>query len=1162
MTLRGPVRFLVTVFLLLVILAGALYWVGTRTGLVEQQVNAWLDSFLSAQLPLVVTIGDISGQPWHNIVLTDVRVDEIHGDTITPFLQIDTLEAGYNWHDLLGGRWRLLSASVAGIEARLGTESDGTLHKPWASSKPKTPPSRFPEFQIEELRLRRVSAARIGADTLRLEFDSLSGSVQLADDRLKIGYAISDLRYDGKLDVYIDTAAGEIVGVGGEWFAENLFVRMDSTEVRGSVRVEKQKPLRLLANLQSPRIRWNDLARFVSAKVDGEGRLAAEVRYDDGHASGRGTVGGRIFGRAVDALAASFDFENNLLRFDTLYGGALGAQVEGRAHLDLGASPIAYGVEAQVEHFNLGELVLDTITTDITGSFEAAGQGVTSDDMRVAVQVDGASGRFMELHIDTASGKLTATADSLYIDSGFAATYNGMNLVAAGALAYEGNISLSGTAAAPSITPMIDALGFPGSTGRATGSFILSDALRDPTLEFEADVDSATYKGATFPAGHVRARLPHAFSNALGTIEASSGPCDLWGTPVDSLKVFTTLLADRFRFEPVRVFRGNDTASLAAEFDPDTDALSVEQLHASLWGKAFSLSNTAEFTVGDDTTWIHHAGIQEEAGLLTANGWISYDRSAHLQIAATDAEIGPWAALLRPADTITGILFAQAEVQGKLDSPLVRYGMRLSGATYNGFLLGEFVSAGKLRSHEAEIDSVILRTPVGQYTAFGTIPLTSDSVLWLPDKTRPIKIHAETQGMGLHLVSMFLPDIESFTGDVHAEADIEGTLSAPSYRGHFQLRNGTVKVWQLVDPFTEVNLRMSLADSVATIEQATAVSKSGDVKGEITASGKMIFRTLTTLDYNLRIEGKNVPVNYELADFEGRFDFSLVGEGYNPPLIYGDVFTHEAYYRDPFEAVDSLELMATEVEIDTTRWDININVEIPKNAWVKNEDVNAELEGDLRILREKGRWNYLGTLDLLRGSYDFLGRKFHNLRGSVIFDDIDQVDPRLNLEADVRLPTVRDTQVVAGTVSGSQREITVKVEGRLSAPKIIPPSWMDERSFIQAINPLGSSASATIGAAGLLTSELEQLGTHRLGVETFELRPSATGGFDPLQTELSIGTYLLSDVYVYGTGEFDLSKGTELGFEYRLKNWLRVQGNRDRSNLYQFDLNFNWEMDK
>ena len=59
-----------------------------------------------------------------------------------------------------------------------------------------------------------------------------------------------------------------------------------------------------------------------------------------------------------------------------------------------------------------------------------------------------------------------------------------------------------------------------------------------------------------------------------------------------------------------------------------------------------------------------------------------------------------------------------------------------------------------------------------------------------------------------------------------------------------------------------------------------------------------------------------------------------------------------------------------------------------------------------------------------------------------------------------------------------------------------------------------------------------------------------------------MGTYLLPDVYVFGGSGYDPSKGVEVGFEYRLKNWLTVQGQRGYNNAYKFDLNLKWELSK
>jgi autotransporter translocation and assembly factor TamB len=456
------------------------------------------------------------------------------------------------------------------------------------------------------------------------------------------------------------------------------------------------------------------------------------------------------------------------------------------------------------------------------------------------------------------------------------------------------------------------------------------------------------------------------------------------------------------------------------------------------------------------------------------------------------------------------------------------------------------------------MDSVILRSGIAEYIASGVLPLTTDPAGWGLDRDGGVNGKLVVEGGGMRLAGLFLPEVESLEGDVSGSMTVRGSLNDPQFEGEFTLWDGDLKVWSLRERFSPVFINVTLQDSLATVRDARLTVMDRDA--EVTVGGDIIFHGLTDLEYDLTLRGEDVPLSYEYADFTGRFDVDLRVTGEGPPLVSGRVDVIEAVYGDPLEATDSLARVAALVEPDTTKWNVNTDVKISKNAWVKNRDVNAEFSGDVRVLRDRGQWNYLGRLEPIRGSYYLFGRKFRNLRGEIIFDDVHEVDPQLDLEADVNLPMRGDTTNNGNNQAPlSYQEITVRMQGRLSEPQIIPPSWLGERNFILALNPFSDAESA----AGLLTGEAERWATRELGVETFELRPSETGGYsDWTDARLRIGTYLLPDVYVYGGSAFDPSKGQEVGFEYRLRNWLRVQGNRSYENLYQFDLNLNWEISK
>jgi autotransporter translocation and assembly factor TamB len=1170
--MRLPLRILLTIVLLLVVLGGFTYWVGTRTGLVEQQVNAWLDSFLSAKLPLAVTVGDIGGQPWHNLRVTDIRIDEIDGDTLRPFLHIDTVMVGYNWHDLLARRWRLQEATVAGLRGHLRNEADGRVHSPWKSDSVASPrPSPTIEFEVEDLVIRRVEVALVGMDTSRLVLNRARARVARTVERLEIEAAMEGLTADGARSVAFDTVHAHVVRVGGNWFGDELYLGIGESVIAGTARLNTDTAFAVFASVNASKLRWNDLAQLIGADLAGDGRLAAELQYERGALRGRGTIEGVLFDRTLDGLAVSFAFSDGRLAFDTLYGRALGADIRGRGTLDLRGPDIAYDLDAEIGHFDLSHLVFESPPSLLGGQVEVRGAGVTSDRLRVRISARELAGQLDQLIVQSATGTLLTTVESLYIEPGFRVRYRDIDAVVSGRLAYTGDIALTGSAPSAPITTLCDSLGFPWVSGTADGSFALFGPLADPGLQFDAVIDSLGYRGARAQSVTTSARFDRALSQATGALNARGQKLDLWGVAADSAYVEVGYSPEGLVFSPVALHRQEDSLTARVAFDPETGALTVENLTAGWLGRTFTTPWPAEFMVGEDTLWVHNASLLQDSGSLTINGWVSFDQQVQLEAVTAHVAVAPWYGLLQRSDTLSGVLYADLRFAGPSRLPEVAFRMRLKDAAYNGFLLGDLRSTGTLRDTALLVDSLTLETELAQYIARGRIPLSSRESPWRPDWDGPVDGHVELQGVGLRLISLFLPDVESLTGNVSASADVAGTLGAPRYEGRFVLANGNVKMWQLVEPFSSVELEIQLRDTVATVERARAVVRGPKHDGSLEGSGSMVFRSLSQIDYRLAVTGTNLPLSYEFADFTGRFDAALELRGYEPPVVTGEVKVREAYYRDPFETRDSLDLVATEVEIDTTSWDINVNVDLPNNAWTKNEEVNAEWSGALRVLRQRGVWNYLGRLEPLRGSYDFLGRRFRNLRGQIVFDNIAEVDPRLNLEADVRLPVPRDTQYVAGPVGTAQREITVAVQGRLSAPEINPPAWLGTRNFILALNPLGNPSSqtqgdwlqsATIGATGLLAGGLERLGTRTLGVETFELRPSETGSLDPREAQLSVGAYLLPDVYVYGTAGFDVTQGTEIGFEYRLSNWLTVQGNRDRRNLYQFDLNLRWETDK
>jgi autotransporter translocation and assembly factor TamB len=252
---------------------------------------------------------------------------------------------------------------------------------------------------------------------------------------------------------------------------------------------------------------------------------------------------------------------------------------------------------------------------------------------------------------------------------------------------------------------------------------------------------------------------------------------------------------------------------------------------------------------------------------------------------------------------------------------------------------------------------------------------------------------------------------------------------------------------------------------------------------------------------------------------------------------------------------------AIEVVIDTTMWDWDITVELPGNYWIHNDQIDAEMSADLRLLRDKGRATYLGTAEIIRGKvylFDKIGRI---KRGVLTFDDTNDPDPRLDIDVEFR---IRQPRLEGDQKNPDDIPLKLHVGGRASEPLIQLIQTEDNFTeqdvllLLAANSRTGDDPSADrikFAATGLLFSEVQRLAARKLGLETLEINSAG----DATSTEITVGRYFSPHLYLYGSSPIDAAGRQEVGFEYRLNRRLFLEGNRDEENLYRLNLHLNWD---
>jgi translocation and assembly module TamB len=260
------------------------------------------------------------------------------------------------------------------------------------------------------------------------------------------------------------------------------------------------------------------------------------------------------------------------------------------------------------------------------------------------------------------------------------------------------------------------------------------------------------------------------------------------------------------------------------------------------------------------------------------------------------------------------------------------------------------------------------------------------------------------------------------------------------------------------------------------------------------------------------------------------------------------------YPTDPIKyqtAVDENAEPAAQGPLGALAMDVHLTV--PNDLVVKASSLQAPgapislgaltvtLGGDIRARKEPGgRFQLVGTVNTIRGNYDFQGRRFEILRdGTVQFVGAEELNPLLDL---------RTRRLIQGV------EARVNVRGTLRKPEIVlastpPLEQADILSLIvfnQPVNQLGAGeqislaqraqALATGAIAGQIAGSLGQA----LNLDTFEIQVAPETG-DAAQ--VVIGQQVGQNLYLKVEQGIGNLGSTNFVFEYELTDWLRLQSN-------------------
>jgi translocation and assembly module TamB len=376
--------------------------------------------------------------------------------------------------------------------------------------------------------------------------------------------------------------------------------------------------------------------------------------------------------------------------------------------------------------------------------------------------------------------------------------------------------------------------------------------------------------------------------------------------------------------------------------------------------------------------------------------------------------------------------------------------------------------------------------------------------------------------INLERIASFLSLVDqNLKGQMSVRLKLGGSVEDPRITGLIRVGKGTYENLQTGTLLTDLDLDISAEPPRLIIERARATDgETGTVMGEgwldLRPSQGYPFRLEVSLDRARLLRSDNaVAAGSGKLTFTGALDHALLA---------GRIVVDPADFRIP----KGLPPAMTEVEVveinkpDTHApppvrngkdglppIELNVSASSPGRIHLEGRGLVSEWQGQLEVRGSTVEPVITGTLSVVRGQVDFLGKRFDLVRGTIFFNGSSPPSPVLDVLAEAKTKDITARVNLLGPVTSP--EIQLSSDPPLPSDEILSRLLFGRSakniSPIQAVQ-LANALNTMAGGGGVdLMGRMRRL----IGVDALTMNQS---GEDYGESTVSVGKYLSEDVYV------------------------------------------------
>ena len=409
------------------------------------------------------------------------------------------------------------------------------------------------------------------------------------------------------------------------------------------------------------------------------------------------------------------------------------------------------------------------------------------------------------------------------------------------------------------------------------------------------------------------------------------------------------------------------------------------------------------------------------------------------------------------------------------------------------------------------------------------------------DRTRQVLGRFQARGEIKPLWDLLGSSERSVSGKIDADGSLAGTLADPRLTGRASLEGGRVDDGQTGFSLRDVNVSVALADNAIDVSKATAGDGQG---GTLSGAGRISLARGGVGSFRLDLKGFKV-IDNDLASATATGQTTINRGADGKVKLTGalvlDRADVSAQTKTPV-GVASMDVVERNRPADLQQgveprkvtpgsgMTLDVTLKAPRRIFVRGRGLDAELSLDAHVGGSTNSPTLDGEARIVRGEYDFAGKRFEFADEGVVrlATQLDRI--RLDLTAVREDPTLTAVVRIQGTAA--KPEITLTSKPELPSDEVLSQvlfgSSAANLSPIEAAQ-LASALAALAGGGGFdVIGNLRSLA----GLDRLSFAESATG------MTVSGGKYVTDDVYVEIIG--GARDGPAAQVEWRIRRTLSL----------------------